>query len=177
MLRWLMLCENCLANIFPFNNLIDEDIFRQTLNDLVRPEVNLLLDNIQFNVLDSGNTENNTRFSNIDPDTNYLANIGQRNLVSNYYYEDSFNTECSVNGLTSALFSLMHMNIRSVPKHLHEFKEYHHALDLKFSLIGISETWLTNSTDQLYNLEQNREIQEKQNGRRSFNLYKKSYQI
>ena len=38
--------------------------------------------------------------------------------------------------------SLFHQNIKSLPKHIDDFELYINSLDIKFSFIGLGETWL-----------------------------------
>ena len=76
--------------------------------------------------------------SDIDPNFNYLH---YNNLNSEYYNEQKFNSEFG-NNLN---FSLMHLNIRSVPLHFTEFLCYLDTLDIEFKIIALSETAI-NST-------------------------------
>ena len=45
------------------------------------------------------------------------------------------------------------MNIRSLPKHYSELQSYLSALNLNFSVIGLTETWLTDCTADFFELE------------------------
>ena len=44
------------------------------------------------------------------------------------------------------------MNIRSLPRHLHEFEAYLHCLAFDCTVIALSETWFTDSTAEIYGL-------------------------
>ena len=73
----------------------------------------------------------------------------------NYYDEKTF---CEAdfhrgNNQTGGVFSICHLNIRNMKKHLKNFDVYMKTLDYNFSLIGLSETWLQNQTCDLYHLE------------------------
>ena len=71
---------------------------------------------------------------------------------SNYYTEDSLNKKLS-NVLTSRCnFSLIHLNIRSAPKHISEFESYINSLQIEFSIVGFSETWFHDSNVDVYSL-------------------------
>ena len=48
--------------------------------------------------------------------------------------------------------SLLHCNIRSLPAHYVELEPYLEILNINFSVIGLSETWLTDSNHDLYSL-------------------------
>ena len=96
----------------------------------------------------------NDPLSSIDPDSNYFDEISSNNLSSEYYHENRFNFILN-NKLSNASqkFSVMHLNIRSVPKHLKELKSYLSTLGIQFSVIGLSETWITDATRGLYHIE------------------------
>ena len=49
--------------------------------------------------------------------------------------------------------SLLHLNIRSLPAHITELETYLSMLKYDFNVIGISETWLKESTYEIYNLQ------------------------
>ena len=49
-------------------------------------------------------------------------------------------------------FSVIHMNIRSTPRTLHEFEAYLHCLEFDFTVIALNETWFTDSTAEMYGL-------------------------
>ena len=83
--------------------------------------------------------------SDIDPDLNYL-HINYA-INSEYYNEQQFNRKFSNN----TNFSLMHLNIRSVPLHFTELLCYLDNLDIEFKIIGLSETAL-NNTHTIYSI-------------------------
>ena len=45
-------------------------------------------------------------------------------------------------GKASNLDDIFHQNIKSLPKHQNELKNYLDSLNCKFSFIGLTETWL-----------------------------------
>ena len=47
---------------------------------------------------------------------------------------------------SDADFSLLHLNIHSLPHNLVKLTDYLSCLIIKFSVIGISETWLKDSS-------------------------------
>ena len=75
----------------------------------------------------------------IDPDLNYLDSACKVN--AEYYTEQSFNDNFSNN----CNFSLMHLNIRSIPLHFTELLCYLDTLNIEFKLIAISETALNDT--------------------------------
>ena len=62
------------------------------------------------------------------------------NMKCNYYFEDTFNKK--INSMEKNRLSLFHQNIKSLPKHIDEFELYLNYLDMKYSFIGLTETWL-----------------------------------
>ena len=75
----------------------------------------------------------------IDPDLNYLDSACKVN--AEYYTEQSFNDNFSNN----CNFSLMHLNIRSIPLHFTELLCYLDSLNIEFKLIALSETALSDT--------------------------------
>ena len=80
----------------------------------------------------------------LDPDTNL------RDLFSDdceYFIEDQFNDMLSSeDSRICDSFSLLHLNIRSLQCNASKLTDLLSNVNLKFSLIGISETWLNDSS-------------------------------
>ena len=53
-------------------------------------------------------------------------------------------------GFSNSSFSTYHLNARSLPKNDDDFTNYLSSLNHEFSIIALSETWLTDSTEMLY---------------------------
>ena len=81
----------------------------------------------------------------IDPDLNCLNSMFK--VDSDYYTEASFNEKFSNN----QRFSLIHLNIRSIPSHFTEFLCYLDVLEIEFKIIALSETAL-NATHTHYKI-------------------------
>ena len=90
-------------------------------------------------------THDRSLLNDIDPDINYIDSKCQLN--SRYYTEKEFNDSFKFNDN----FSILHLNIRSIPTHFNEFVSYLDTLSIDFKVIGLSETWLTKNHT-LYNL-------------------------
>ena len=90
-----------------------------------------------------------------DPDINFYC---EQNIFSGflrkYYTEDSFNENlisfCSDYKLS---FSLCHVNIRSIKANITDFENYLNMMNIDFSIIGVTETWLSDVTCNFYSLE------------------------
>ena len=110
--------------MFP-NDIIENDTIQGQIDD----------DKYDYSILGS-----------IDPDTHYFPN--QRNLVCKNYTEKSFNKSFYFQNN----FFLYHVNIRSTPENLKQLIYYIQGIKYKFSVFAISETWLKNYNDTLYNI-------------------------
>ena len=53
---------------------------------------------------------------------------------------------------TENRLSLCHINIRSLQANLHSFEKYLENIDIKFSCVGVTETWLQDHNYDFYNL-------------------------
>ena len=53
----------------------------------------------------------------------------------------------------TSLFSSLHMNIRSIPRHMNELEAYLSNLCHNFSIVAITETWFTGVTVDTYSLQ------------------------
>ena len=141
-------CFNCLAEIFPFNYVQDDNDLMKNLRDYFGTEINF-----DFNPFDFGDINLYMPLTEIDPDLQFFNDMANlQNHIGNckYYIEESFNTTFKRNLMNN--FSLFHINIRSLPKHHTELSCYLENLNVNFSVIGISETWLNDSNCELYGI-------------------------
>ena len=63
-----------------------------------------------------------------------------------------FNSEIKNETAVSNTFSMCHVNIRSAKKNIGSFENYLSLLDIKFTIIGVTETWFQEHDASLYNL-------------------------
>ena len=106
-----------------------------------------------LNVLDgtTDNVSDKNILDDIDSDCNIVKDMFNSNCQ--YYNEESFaNLLQGTFGLKDS-FSILHHNIRSIPKNFAKLQDYLECIDFKFSIIGISETWHTDVTCDLYKLD------------------------
>ena len=98
-----------------------------------------------------------TPLSQIDPDVTFFNNENSHlGLSCNYYLENSFYDlvkSLMNNFITDNMFSLCHLNIRSLQANLSAFELILHNLGMHFTAIGISETWLNDYNCDLYNID------------------------
>ena len=150
------LCEPCLAGVFPFNHIEDNNEYNDTLFNLFHTRSNMCsVSEKIFSPLDV-NTEFNAHefFNDIDPDVNFYDGIVQAIGDCKYYLEDMFNDDIikNANRVTNT-FSMIHLNIRSMKKNLSNFEAYLKLLEHKFRIVAISETWLQDANCNLYDLQ------------------------
>ena len=165
--HWL--CTICSQSIFPFNHY-DEDndfetaIFSSTTN--IKRFNQSIFSDLQFNLMDT-NDDNSLApipLMDSDPDLQYYNDATSINNVThcNYYLENTFNNKCNQLKIDNNSYSLCHVNLRSIPKNLCKFEKYLENLKCSFSVIGISETWLTDHNVDCYGI----------NGYNHFNLHR-----
>ena len=78
---------------------------------------------------------------NIDPDLNFVT----PDISCDYYDVYKFSSDFNNNTCTK----LLHVNARSLKKNISNIIEFVNLVGTRFSVIGISETWLTDTTDPL----------------------------
>ena len=87
----------------------------------------------------------------IDPDTNCLVKRIS-GVKCHYYTEESFNSALQKEHVHSDDLSLLHINIRSIRNKFDELSDYLASLKNDFSIIGLTETWLTENCANMYNI-------------------------
>ena len=108
--------------------------------------------NLIYNPLADVTTINDP-LADIDPDSNFLnLELASFRNNSKFYTEASFKNE-AFHSKTKSTLSLVHTNIRSIPKNLEKFEYLLHDLDWQFDIIGVTEAWLKDHNKCLYSLE------------------------
>ena len=92
-----------------------------------------------FSTLGNSNSDFEAFDSVFDPNNN-----NQYQHSCNYFTESTLNSSFNLND--SSMFSFVHMNIRSLPKHFDEMITYFDTLHSSFSVVGLPETWLKQSS-------------------------------
>ena len=85
--------------------------------------------------------------NDLNPDSNFLTRLP----TSRYMVEEDINDQVSSFNEKS-MFSILHLNARSLLKNLDQLNLILKNLNRAFSVLGVSETWLTNSTAELVNI-------------------------
>ena len=149
------ICPKCNGSIFPFNHIDDDDDFLICLSEQwhvsYSTDIKKLRDKV-FNPFEINNDKRHPLF-NYDPDFHYYNLVCNSLSACDYYLEDAFNEKCEELTFSSMCFSLLHCNIRSIPRNLHALELYVSNLSIKFSVMGFSETWLTSANCSLYSID------------------------
>ena len=130
----------------PFIHLNEEDfrlaIFEQ-LNGPIRYDPDRLA-SLRFNPLLSETYKKFSLSSHHDPDANFFTEL----VDCEYYTEENFNEMLHQKNILEVnnCLSLLHLNIRSLHRNLDSLTTLLKNLELRFSFIGITETWLRDSS-------------------------------
>ena len=145
-------CPYCVQTIFPYNHFDDDDDFYSAVIEGML-DCSFRLHEINSKIFTPFeiNDTVDTPFSDIDPEYQYYANLHHNNnLNCDYYFEDKF--RCKLDKKDESRLSSFHLNVKSIPKHYDEMELYLKSLDFKFSLIGLTETWLDVDKEEFYDL-------------------------
>lgn len=85
----------------------------------------------------------------IDPDQNFFSSFDVSSLCLRYN-ETQFNDLCT--SMSGDIFSTFHLNIRSLPSNYDNFIHYLSSLRHNFSVIALSETWLTEDSKEMFKI-------------------------
>jgi len=154
--RWL--CISCSSEIFPFNHNTNDREFLQNISEMwysrkYIPYLNL--DQYVFNPFEWNDDNPNLPNLDSDPDLQYFNDMTYANNINNcnYYLEDDFGKKISNFRCAEKCFSLTHLNIRSIPKNLEYWNLFLKSLNYEFTVIGISETWLTENNVNCFDID------------------------
>ena len=148
-------CPSCLSIIFPFNNIEDTPTFVSTVTNPTAHNLDLdSLNNMVYDPFDAGADDagGGGALDDIDPDLNYLNSLGgtsQKNCK--YYYSNTLHDEIKPK-MANAKLSVLHLNIRSLPRNFDILLPTIHASGLNFNIIALSETWLKESNADCYGI-------------------------
>lgn len=135
-------CENCIT-LFPFSD--QEDVTSclppNNISNIISFE------NMIFNPFDL-DIATKTNLSDVDPDANSIQGLKE---PCRYYNENQF--EHLIKRLPSdQILSAFHLNIRSLPKNYDHLSQLLSSMNHNFSIIALTETWLSEDTINLYEL-------------------------
>ena len=149
------MCVNCSEVVFPFNHIIDDSEFFKciTENVIINTKPSLAeLETRLFDPFDLNEDNNVSYLLNSDPDIQYFKGAYTDLFNCKYYLEDTFKKTYVDTDKYENCFSMIHLNIRSLPKHFDELQLFLKNIKFEFNIIGLSETWLKEQNLSLYNI-------------------------
>ena len=129
-----------LNGILPFCPL-DDDEFSLALFELINGTVHFTEDRLftlLFNSLLSEKDRSLALSSDLHSDLNFFYDSNE----SDYYTEDQSNDRFFIKMPSIQCLSFLHLNIRNLSRNIDSLTNVMNEIKAKFSLIGISETWL-----------------------------------
>lgn len=149
-------CTKCNRSIFPFmdleNDVLANEITYASRMDMINniDELNEML----FTPLELEELQSYDPLEDLDPDINYYNEITARlNLESTYYTPDLFNSMINRETHNKKVFSLCHINIRSMPRNHNKLDIFFSLLNHKFDIVAMSETWFTGENVDSYKID------------------------
>ena len=137
--------------------MVDDAVFHSVLVELSNDCCLFDHDYNQPKIFDPFNLNDEKEYipcTDIDPDSCYYNELSfSIQMNSNYYHENSFNQSLQKVYNGNDLFSSMHLNIRSIPSNLSKLTQYLSNLNVCFDIIGLSETWLTETNKDIYHVD------------------------
>ena len=143
--NWI--CVNCNKNLFPFNHLDEDTEFLNVLSEGLSKNSQISIELLNSKIFNPFSLNEDLYLSDVDPDLQYLNSVVDtfKHGSSDYYLEDDFNRKCKRLSIKPNSFSVIHLNIRSISRNLNAFETYLKNLAHKFTVLGLTETWLNNS--------------------------------
>ena len=152
-------CTNCIEDTLPFTNIIDDDEYLSIIHEHLY-QLDARIDELNNNnfllneLTDIDELDLNDPLLENDPDIHFYQTDNILSKPSNYYDTSNFYDKFKsiIDDQNDSYLSLFHHNIRSIPQNLNKLTAYLCMLPIEFSIIGISETWLSESTVSCYQI-------------------------
>ena len=135
--------EITFTDILPFNHL-DNSSFSLALYELQNGPVHFnseRFSSLYYNPILTNLNTSLTQSDSLDPYIHFNA----REIPCDYFIENQFNEMLKHEQYSDADFSLLHLNIRSLQRNINNLTNLLSSLEINFSIVGISETWLSDS--------------------------------
>ena len=114
------LCIKCAEEELPFNNIDENNSFYDALSEFWFDSTQIPIEDLQtkaFVPFEINSDSSHHPLFDVDPDIQYFNKIHRGDINSDYYTVESFSSKCS-QMVDRNMFSLFHVNIRSIPKNL-----------------------------------------------------------
>ena len=164
----LWYCPICSGSLLPYNHLNNDDDFKCAIME------GMLYNEIQISEMSNKlfcpfeiNQGIEMPLTEMDPDMQFYSDSHYiQNLNCDYYLEGKFIKEIEDYSTKGNHLSLFHLNIKSLPKHYDELQIFLKSLEHKFSIVGLTVTWLDENKHDLYDLPDYNCIHRYREGRR-----------
>ena len=145
--RSINTCQNCLDDSLPFQKLDDfEYEFTVLKGNNVNEQDMDRLSHLKFNPFDA---DSNIVLTSNNENLNYSAKIN-----CEYYLPNDFSRLMKTANITKDnIFSMTHLNIRCLNNKLDSLKQLLNSLHLPFQIIGLTETWLNDTNNDIFKLD------------------------
>ena len=143
-----------MSSIFPLNALENDLDFLLAISDLTLTNgqsMSYLTEKL-FIPFELNDKDQASVLCDSDPDLHYYNSFNQLISKYDYFLESAFNENYKKLRSSGNVFSLCHMNIRGMSKNIHQFETYLDLLKHRFTVIGLTETWLKDSNCDLYGI-------------------------
>jgi hypothetical protein len=145
-----------MSESLPFNYIDENNDFQNTIKSFFNDQdhiYQILHDQeLFFDPFQINENDHHYPIDDIDPDVNFFNDAVIRNnlIQCDYYLENKLNSKIneSIN-----YFSVLHHNIRSAQKNLESLQHLLHSINIDFSIIGLTETWLNQFNFSLYGID------------------------
>ena len=147
---------NCISETSIFNHIENDQTFEAEINNFTLSDRVAALLDVLFQPFELNDNDYYSPLFDVDPDVNFHNKIDfYTGFNCNYYRENLFSDalrDMIGNSQCEFLFSICHINIRSIPATLGSLEAYLQCLNFDFSIIGVSETWLSDNNCDLFYL-------------------------
>ena len=133
-------CINCLADNIPFSKLNNNEFCISVKKGVISSDdvdTNFVPSDFQQHIFDQLNQEINNNAFDLDTENNNFGDEIIPAIDCQYYSIDDF-TAAQFDPNKS--FSILHLNIHSIQRHIEEFRVILQLMDFKFDIICISES-------------------------------------
>ena len=149
--EWI--CQLCISTVFPFNSIDNREILKQSYNSNMNCLCSHKITNSNLEHLPTfqvtSEINNIPHLTNIDPEANIPSKV-------NFNYFNTHDFHCSPDLQSSnsqKSFSILNCNIRSIHANFDNLTQMLHDLNYTFSIIGLSETWISATHNQSMNID------------------------
>ena len=172
-------CPPCVQSLFVYDHYENNDCFHNAV-------IEGILDcSFQYHEMNNKvfmpfdiNERSDTPFTEIDPDFHvYTTSYSIKHTKCDYFTEDTLVDKFTKSVSFDRNLSVFHLNIKSFSKLYGELEMYLDSLRFPFYFIGLTETWLDECKENLFELLHYVSVTRSRNTKRGLSTYPQSYTI